>query len=225
MSKNEIEVHIESGKKKVFTCAVEWPGWVRSAQTESAAVENFLAYAPRYSAVLNRSSLIFNPSADVKIIERIEGNATTDFGAPNMATRHDADPITPADLDRFKTIMSACWAVFEQTVRDATGYELQKGPRGGGRNLDQIVNHVFEAEKLYLARINRGFVKVVGEPPVDALRRIQAESLEALTSAVENGLPEKGSRGSQIWLPRTYVHRSAWHVLDHVWEIEDKVQK
>jgi hypothetical protein len=46
--------------------------------------------------------------------------------------------------------------------------------------------------------------------------------LDALDSAVRNGLPAAGPRGGKIWLPRYFVRRVAWHVLDHVWEIDDR---
>jgi hypothetical protein len=36
-------------------------------------------------------------------------------------------------------------------------------------------------------------------------------------------VPERGPRGGAIWSARNYVRRIAWHVLDHAWEIEDKV--
>ena len=45
---------------------------------------------------------------------------------------------------------------------------------------------------------------------------------EALTRAVQDGLPEAGPRGGAIWPPRYFVRRTAWHALDHAWEIEDR---
>lgn len=47
--------------------------------------------------------------------------------------------------------------------------------------------------------------------------------LDALESAVKNGLPEKGPRGGKIWPARYFVRRVGWHVLDHAWEIEDRL--
>ncbi len=48
--------------------------------------------------------------------------------------------------------------------------------------------------------------------------------LEGFDRAVNEGLPEAGPRGGKIWLPRRFVHRAAWHVLDHAWEIEDRAR-
>jgi hypothetical protein len=35
--------------------------------------------------------------------------------------------------------------------------------------------------------------------------------------------PENPRRRSPYWSPRYFVRRSAWHALDHAWEIEDRV--
>jgi hypothetical protein len=44
-------------------------------------------------------------------------------------------------------------------------------------------------------------------------------------SAVACGEPVRtGPRGGVRWTARYYVRRSAWHVLDHAWEIEDRAQ-
>lgn len=34
--------------------------------------------------------------------------------------------------------------------------------------------------------------------------------------------PEMGRRKNPFWTPQYYVRRSAWHLLDHAWEIEDR---
>lgn len=47
--------------------------------------------------------------------------------------------------------------------------------------------------------------------------------MNALTAAVRQGLPERGPRGGKLWTPRYFVRRLAWHVLDHAWEIEDRM--
>jgi hypothetical protein len=49
--------------------------------------------------------------------------------------------------------------------------------------------------------------------------------MQALDSATREPLPEKGPRGGIIWPARYFVRRTAWHVLDHAWEIEDRILK
>ena len=43
-------------------------------------------------------------------------------------------------------LMQACWAFFDD-VRSRVSAELQRGPRGGGRDRDHIVRHVFANEQ------------------------------------------------------------------------------
>jgi hypothetical protein len=43
------------------------------------------------------------------------------------------------------------WQAFDLTVRAASEKELRKRPRGGGRDLTGIVQHVLGAEAGYLA--------------------------------------------------------------------------
>jgi hypothetical protein len=55
------------------------------------------------------------------------------------------------------------------------------------------------------------------------LRRFQA-ILQALSSASSGDTPKQGPRGGVRWTPRRFVKRVAWHVLDHAWEIEDRIR-
>ena len=50
------------------------------------------------------------------------------------------------ELERELTLMQACWAFFDD-VRRRVSAEMQKGPRGGGRDRDHIVRHTFAAEQ------------------------------------------------------------------------------
>jgi hypothetical protein len=53
---------------------------------------------------------------------------------------------------------------------------------------------------------------------------LEAEILDALAAAVEGRLPVAGPRGGKLWTPRFFVRRVAWHLLDHAWEIEDRIE-
>ena len=59
--------------------------------------------------------------------------------------------------------------------------------------------------------------------PKEDLARIRKAILDALQAAVKGELPERGPRGGILWPPRYFIRRVAWHVLDHAWEIEDRV--
>ena len=50
---NPIEVFVETGKKKTFAGAVDWPGWCRGGRDEAGALQALVDYGPRYARVLH----------------------------------------------------------------------------------------------------------------------------------------------------------------------------
>ena len=221
-----IDVYLEIGKKKTFAGALNWPGWSRSGRDEDAALEALLAYGPRYERAIQPAQLGFRAPQDVialVVSERLEGNTTTDFGAPAIAPAGDADPVDQVELLRFQALLEACWQTFDAAVSQAQGKQLRKGPRGGGRDLEKIVEHVLGADAGYLSSLGWKFKISDQSSAEDELHRIREEIPKALQASVNGELAERGPRGGVRWTPRYYVRRSAWHVLDHAWEIEDRL--
>ena len=94
-STKKIDVYLETGKKRTFAGAIEWPGWCRSGRDEHAALQALCDYGPRYAGVLRPAQLEFQAPADVSaiaVIERLKGDATTDFGAPGKPPSSDTRP-------------------------------------------------------------------------------------------------------------------------------------
>src|SRR5688500_14435362 len=103
-----VEVYVEATGKRAFVGAVDWPGWCRSGKDEEAALETLFGYGPRYAHVLNGSGIRFTAPArpsTISVVERMKGDATTDFGAPSIAPRADARPIDRRWLTRNEEIL------------------------------------------------------------------------------------------------------------------------
>src|SRR5215216_937559 len=98
---NQIEVYLEIGQSRTFAVALDWPGWCRSGRDEAAALQALYDYGPRYAHVLETTQLGFRApskaSAQV-VVERLTGNATTNFGAPNLALSRDTRSLDPTEL-------------------------------------------------------------------------------------------------------------------------------
>ena len=223
---NTIDVYLELGTKRTFAGAIDWPGWCRSGRDEEAALHALVAAGPRYARVLDTTPLAFHAPTDAAafaVVERLTGTATTDFGAPDIAPSSDRRPVDAADLRRFETLLQACWQAFDGAVSVAAGKELRKGPRGGGRDADGIIRHVIGADQGYLARLAWKARQDEAADLSEELVRTRQAVVSALAAAAQGAVPPRGPRGGVRWPARYFVRRVAWHVLDHAWEIEDRL--
>jgi hypothetical protein len=220
-----LDVYLEVGSKRVFAGAVDWPGWCRAAKTEDAALQVLVDYTARYAKALGSAARgLPKPKAvsELHVVQRVKGDATTEFGAPGQAPKADERPLDAAELKRQLKLWTACQDAFDAAAAAATGKELAKGPRGGGRELDAIVAHVFDADGSYLRLIGGTFTHAKGQSASKAMPEQREVIVEALTASARGEPPAHPRRVDRYWSPRYFVRRSAWHALDHAWEIEDR---
>ena len=197
-------VYVEVGKKKTFASAADWPGWSRGGKDEASALESLAAYAPRYAPVAKLAKVDFPKNVtNFTVVERQQGDVSTDFGVPHKPAKDEAKKMTPNEIERMVALMAACWKYFDRVAAKAPK-SLTKGPRGGGRDTDKIVEHVAGAELEY--------AKAIG-------LRLKEPDRKALLASFAN--PNRTER----WPVRYAVRRTAWHALDHAWEIEDRSSK
>ena len=220
-----IPVYLEITPKRTFAGAVEWPGWCRSGQTPEDALEALVAYADRYAGAVAHARLGFvrpKEVADLEVVERLKGNATTEFGAPGVPPKADQRPLKPAELKRQTRLLEASWKTFDATWAKASKdkVELSKGPRGGGRDLSKIKDHVMGAEEGYLGAL--GSRPPRGSAGDGLMAAIRETALDAFAARAQNKPVADPRQTKRPWSPRFYVRRSAWHALDHAWEIEDR---
>jgi hypothetical protein len=220
-----VDCLIERGAKRSFVAVAGWPGWCRAGRDEAAGFDVLWAYRDRYAAAMEVGGVRFpvprSPSA-LRVTERVAGNATTDFGAPDAMFDADAESIAGREWSRLRSVVEACWGAFDRAAIEAEGIELTTGPRGGGRVLSSIVEHVVTSEASYLRRLTGAGVALDERDPW-ASRETEREAVRTGFEAAQAGeLPERGARGGAMWAPRRFLRRAAWHMLDHAWEIEDR---
>ena len=204
-------VYLEVGGKRTFASAADWPGWCRAGKDERAALGALAAYAPRYAAVAKIAKVSFPVGAmELSVIDRLKGNATTDFGAPGVPAKDETHPLTTVEAARMRDLVEACWTYLDTVIAKAPA-TLRKGPRGGGRDRDAIFDHVLGAETEYAKRIGTRLKQPDGmDKP--AVRAFHKAILEGLTN------PNR----DENWPVPYAARRTAWHALDHAWEIEDR---
>ncbi len=109
----------------------------------------------------------------------------------------------------------ASWDLLEEAVASSPAH-LRKGPRGGGRDRDEIRRHVIEAERAYARKIG------LRHPPFEVNDPTRLKAMREEIAAVLS----KPSSGELLvaggWNASYAVRRMAWHVVDHLWEIEDR---
>jgi len=205
-------VYVEVGDKRAFASAADWPGWCRSGKDEASALKALAAYAPRYAAVAKLARVPFPKNAtEFTVIERVKGNATTDFGAPGMPTKDEAQPLTTRETEVMVSLVEACWKYLDE-VRAKAPQSLTKGPRGGGRDRDKMFEHVLGSEVSYASQIGLH----EKQPPIDDAAAIKGFRISLAASLRDSFREEK-------WPVPYAARRIAWHVLDHAWEMEDRI--
>ena len=213
----ELRILIETGSKKTFASARDWPGWSRSGRDEGDAIMTLIAYADRYRVVTDLAGITDPLPDESVVIDRRAGDVTTDFGAPGQIHDLERTPIADDELDRYTALLNAAWDVFFAVAARVTP-ELQKGPRGGGRDRDEIIAHVVEVDRSYARQIGVRTSPFAVDPLDRAALDVHREAVLAAIPAFTNGAPrtEKG------WPLRYLLRRMTWHILDHAWEMEDK---
>jgi len=219
---NHMRVTLEIGPKgkKVVAVAPDWPGLERGAKTEEAAIERLLSYVPRYAAVTKLAGMeaAFATSTGVDVVEHYPGTGSTDFWGISFAfSSIDQQAMSGAALERELTLMRACWTFFDD-VCSRVSAEMQRGPRGGGRDRAQIVRHTLAAEQ--------DWAKMIGVlTSEDAM--LTGEGLKAHRDAYCHAIRDYHSQGKLAgkmakWPLRFLIRRTAFHTMDHIWEMEDK---
>jgi hypothetical protein len=205
--------------KQVVAVAPDWPGFERGAKTGEAATERLLSYRPRYARVAELAGMHadFAAVTDVDVVEQYPGTGSTDFWGISFAfSSIDRQEMPSDELARELALMRASWAFFDE-VRSRVSAEMRPGPRGGGRDRDGIVGHVVRTEQ--------GWAKMLSLAPQDGTSSEEALKAhrDAYCAAIRAHHAEGKTAGRVArWPLRFLIRHTAFHTLDHAWEMEDK---
>jgi hypothetical protein len=218
---DDLRVILEIGRKRrVVAGAMDWPGLDRWGTSEENALEKLSTYIPRYAAVAERAGLktAFARARHLEVVERIPGSSSTDFwGIAHVPSEIEREVLAPRELERRLDLLQACWAYFDNVAAHVSE-ELRPGPRSKGRSRDQIIRHVIYNEPEQFSRKVevRTPVDIVLTPP--GLVTHRREYLEAIRTYNADGRPARS------WPIQFLIRRTAHHVMDHAWEMEDRDQ-
>jgi hypothetical protein len=120
------------------------------------------------------------------------------------------------DLDRKIRLLQACWEVFDGVAARVSA-DMRKGPRGGGRDRDEIIRHTVRVESEHFAKRLGLRVPEAGALTPDGLRDYRVAYV-ATMRAYNAG---EGKR-MRSWNLPFLIRHSGFHTMDHAWEMEDK---
>ena len=209
---------VEQGKKKTVASAFDWPGWDRGGKSEAEALEILEAYRPRYAKVAELAGLgdEFGATGKPKVVERVSGTGMTDYYTLSFKSAGpEHNPMTAAECRRKLALLRASWTYFDRTASRVSA-DLRKGPRGGGRDRDRIIEHVYNAE------MNDFALKVGVKASTDA--RKKHRELQVYRDAFCAAIRDYNARGASArnWTVQFVIRHTAYHLLDHAWEMEDR---
>ena len=206
--------------KRSVAFSIDWPGWSRGAKTADLALETLESYRDRYRPIAKLAGLAteFDAAGPLKVVEEKVGTGSTDFwGISFSPSSAEQGPLTEAEFDRGIKLLRAAWAFFDG-VAARVSPEMRKGPRGGGRDRDRIIRHVITQEsESFATQVGLHIPEGAALTP-DGLKRHRETYVEAMRK-YNAGKFEKPMRS---WSLPFLIRHSAFHTLDHAWEMEDK---
>ena len=224
----KIAVALEIGpSRRVFAQALDWIGWCRAGKDEEAALHQLVIAGPRYAPVATRAGLPFAIPASFEafeVVERVPGNATTDFGAPAVLLPADQQTLTETGIERLIILLTACWATFDDVFLSIPPELRVKKPERG-RSPDAMRLHLLEADLMHLSGLGPAYRKPDPARIAEQEAEVRAQMLAALRAVPLNEIPVARRKSGFFWTPRFVARRSAWHALDHAWELQGRLGK
>jgi hypothetical protein len=206
------------GKKSV-AFAVDWPGWSRGAKTSDEALATLESYRERYRPIAVAAGMAreFDRARALGVIEDRIGTGSTDFwGISFSPSSVEHEQMDDGDLNRKIKLLRACWSYFDR-VAEHVSADMRKGPRGGGRDRDQIIRHTIRVE-------SEDFARRLGlrAPEGAALTSSGLHDHRASYVAAMRRYHAGEGKPMRSWTLPFLIRHSAFHVMDHAWEMEDK---
>jgi hypothetical protein len=221
-------VALEMGpKRRVFAQVLAWIGWCRAGKDEMTALNQLVTTASNYAQVVERAGLTFVTPSSIeafKIVESMPGTATTDFGAPSVLLTSDREPLEEEDIERHISLLTACWSTFDDVLHRIPA-DLHDVKPERARSPSALRLHLLETEQMHLSAFGPAFRQPDPAHMAEQEAAVREQFLAELRAVAckESFAPRR--RYGFAWTPRFAVRRSAWHALDHAWELQERLDR
>ena len=206
--------------KKAVAFAVDWPGWSPGGEDPrvGAGAARVVSRAGTGRSPLRPAwPTSSTPPGPCEVVEDRVGTGSTDFwGISFSPSGLEHEPMDDTEIDRKIGLLRACWGFFD-AVAARVSAEMRKGPRGGGRDRDQIIRHTVRTE-------SEDFAKRLGlrVPEGGALTPKGLHDYRATYVATMRAYNAGEGQRMRSWNLPFLIRHSAFHTMDHAWEMEDK---
>src|SRR5712692_1083165 len=219
-------VAIERGpKRRTFAQVQDWIGWLRAEKEEQAALKELVASSARYGLVVAQAGMSFSlPTsiADFTVVDRVTGTAVTDYGAPGVLSAFDTQPWQEEEIERCVKLLQACWATFDEVLQ-AIPASLQDVKPQRGRSPLAMQLHLVETDLMHLTAFGPAARPVDRHRLAEQETGVREQLLLRLRAIAPGEQTTPHRRYGFDWTPRFALRRSAWHALDHAWELQDRL--
>jgi len=127
----------------------------------------------------------------------------------------DEAPFDAPLFERKVRLLRAAWAEFDETAARVSA-ELRPGVRGGGRSRDRLVRHVMATEGGDFSKRVKAKSELEDLLTPVRLARHRDLFVEAMRAWYAQGKPLGN------WTIPYLLRHTAYHVLDHTWEMQDR---
>jgi hypothetical protein len=207
------------GKRSV-AFSIDWPGWSRGARSAELALVTLESYRERYRPVASFAGMAreFDAAGALEVVEDKVGTGSTDFwGISYAPSTFEQGPMDTEELERKIALLRASWAFFDG-VAARVSPDMRKGPRGGGRDRDTIIRHTIRVESEEFAKQLGLRIPERAALTPEGLREHRKTYIAAMRAYNAGEV----TRRMRSWTLPFLIRHSAFHTLDHAWEMEDK---
>jgi len=129
--------------------------------------------------------------------------------------------VVPCRERRGYSFNSACWSTFDEALQRVPTDSLDVKPQRG-RSPNAIRLHLLEADLMHLSAFGPAFKQPDPAQVAEQERVTREQFLVRLREIPRSEIAVPRRRYGFAWTPRFAVRRSAWHALDHAWELLDR---
>jgi predicted RNase H-like HicB family nuclease len=231
-------LYLESGprQRKTMVHVLDLLGCIAQGPTTEAALEVTPEAIRAYLRFLRQHGEAVKPEEEftTEIAEHITEGTWLGYGDPTPGFGTDFQPLSAKDWSIYLRRLDWLHSDLLYLVRDLPRKRLVNEPKGKGRSLYRILEHIAESESVYL-RYTVGKVdgltdalRAIRQAPDDlpvALARVWQIAGARLARMTEVERRKRVKHGQVTWTARRGLRRALEHDWEHLLEIAERLDK